>query len=183
MRTCHHNPDRLVQFSKMSKGVPKIRYPQSIEKFSDCLIAKMRKAARGHDPGFIATAVGQGFAMDVGFMFQKSKNAARAQRLTGVNGNNAYCIVYDFCSEAIFGVTMRGKTIPPTWLNVLLTRISPRGTPGRSVRLDLGGETDKNPTIQALFVKHGYITQPTSAGASSQNGMGERPHQTVGMAV
>jgi hypothetical protein len=143
----------------------------------------MRKAARGHDPGFVATAVGQGLAMDVGFMFQKSKNAARAQRLTGVNSNNAYCIVYDFCSEAIFGVTMRGKTIPPTWLNVLLTRISPRGTPGRIVRLDLGGETGKNPTIQALFIKHGYITQPTSAGASSQNGIGERPHQTVGMAV
>jgi hypothetical protein len=69
------------------------------------------------------------------------------------------------------------------WINIRLTHISPHDTPGCIVRLFLGGENGKNPMIQALFVKHGYITQPTSAGASSQNGMGERPQQTVGMDV
>jgi hypothetical protein len=118
-------------------------------------------------------SIGQGLAIDVGFMFQRSKNAARAKRLTGINGNTAYCVIYDFFSELVFGVTSRGKTIPLAWLHILLTRIAPRDTPGRIVRLDLGGETGKNPDIQALFLKHGYILEPTGAGASSQNGATE----------
>jgi hypothetical protein len=143
----------------------------------------MRKAARGQDRGLVATALGQGLALDVGFMFGRSKDKARAKRLEGINGGNAYCLIYDFKSELIFGVTMSGKTIPVTWLHLLLTRIAPRGTPGRIVRLDLGGETGKNPTLAALFVKHNYIMQPTGASASSQNGSGERPNSSIGNAI
>jgi hypothetical protein len=166
MRTCHPNPERLVLLSKISRGMPRIKHPQDIEKCSDCLVGKMRKAARGHEPGVTATAVGQGLAMDVGFMFQTSKDKNRAKRLMGINGNNAYCIIYDFMSELILGVTMRGKSTPLTWLHIILTRIAPRDTHGRIVRLDLGGETGKNPNIAAMFVKHNYIMQPTGAGAS-----------------
>jgi hypothetical protein len=183
MRTCHPNPERLVLLSKIAKGVPKFKHPQDIEKCSDCLIVKLRKAARGKAPGFTVVSLGQGLTINVGFMFQRSKNAARAKRLTGVNGNNAYCVIYDFFYELVFGVTSRGKTIPLAWLHILLTRIAPRDTPGRIVRLDLGGETGKNPDIQDFFLKHGYILEPTGAGASSQNGWAERPHQKIGNAV
>jgi hypothetical protein len=54
LRNCHPNPDRLVLFSMITQGVPKLKHPQSIEKCTDCLIAKMRKAARGHTIGFVA---------------------------------------------------------------------------------------------------------------------------------
>jgi hypothetical protein len=121
--------------------------------------------------------------MDVGFMFQTSQNKNRATRLMGINGGNAYCLLYNFYSELFFGVTMRGKCIPLTWLNLVLTQIAPKDHPGRIVRLDLGGETGKNPEIAAMFLKHQYILQPTGAGASSQNGSGERPHSTIGNAV
>jgi hypothetical protein len=70
MRTCHPNPERLVVLSKLAKGMPKIKHPQDIEECSEYLIAKIKKAARGHNIGFEATAVGKGLAMDVGFMFQ-----------------------------------------------------------------------------------------------------------------
>jgi hypothetical protein len=183
MQTCHPNPDRLVLFSKINKGVPKIKHPQSIEQCSDCLVAKMRKAARCHDRGFVTTAVGQGLVLDAGFMFGRSKDKNRVKRLKGINGGKAYCLIYDFKSELIFGVTMSGKTIPVTGLHLLLTRIAPCDAPGRIVRLDLGGETGKNPTLTALFVEHNYIMQPTGAGASSQNGSSERPHSSVGNAV
>jgi hypothetical protein len=143
----------------------------------------MRKAACGHARGFVATAAGQGLALDVVFIFGRSKDKNRATRLKGLNGGNTYCIIYDFLSELLFGVTMSGKVIPITWLHILLTRIAPRGTPGRIVRLDLGGETGKNPKLVALFIKHNYIMQHTGAGASSQNGSGERPHSSIGNAV
>jgi hypothetical protein len=74
LHTFQPNPARLVQLSKISTGMPRITHPQQIEKCSDCLIVKMRKVARGSDPAFEATVVGQGLALDVGFMFQRSKN-------------------------------------------------------------------------------------------------------------
>jgi hypothetical protein len=49
--------------------------------------------------------------------------------------------------------------------------------------MDLGGETGLNPDVQALLYRHGYISQPTSSGYSSQNGVAERPHQTIANAV
>jgi hypothetical protein len=182
-RMCHPNPERLVLLSKMWKGMPTLTHPQYVEKCSDCLVANLRKAARAHAPGFKATVVGQGLDLDVGFMFQKSKDLERVARLAGINGNNAYCVIYDFFSELICGVATRGKVIPTTWLHILLTRIAPKSTPGRIVRLDLGGETGKNTVLQALFLKHGYLMEPTIAGSSSQNGLGERPHQTIGNAI
>jgi hypothetical protein len=143
----------------------------------------MRKAGCGHDCGFVATTVGQGLALDVGFMFGLSKDKNRDKRLKVTNGGTAYCLIYDFKSKLIFGVTMSGKLIPVTWLHLLITRIAPRDTPGCIIRIDLGGETVKKMTLTALFVKHNYIMQPTGAGASSQNGSGERHHSSVGNAV
>jgi hypothetical protein len=63
LRTSHPNPARLVQLSKITKGMPQITFPQQIEKCSDCLVAKMRKVARGSDPVFEATHLGQGLAV------------------------------------------------------------------------------------------------------------------------
>jgi hypothetical protein len=184
LRTCHPHPDRLIQLSKMSKGIPNIRHPQQIEKCSKYLVAKMRKAARGSDPSFVATHLGQALALDVGFMFQRSKDDARAEILTGLNGGNAYCIVYDFKTEVLFGITSQGKRISLPWLHLLLTRIAPPDSVSRHIiRMDLGGETGLNPDVQELLDRHGYITQPTGAGSSSQNGMAEHPHQTIANAI
>jgi hypothetical protein len=162
LRTCHPNPARLVHLSNISKGMPRITYPQDLEKCFECLVAKMRKAARGYDPAFEATYIGQGLDMDVGFMFQRSKNAERAEALQGLNSGNAYCILYDFLTELLFGLTMKGKTIPMIWLNILLTRIAPPSTiTHRIVRMDLGEKIGQNPEVNALFTHHGYLRQTT----------------------
>jgi hypothetical protein len=150
--------------------MPRIAHPQQIEKCSDCLMAKMRQAACGSAPSFVANFIGLGLALSVGFVFHRSKNNQRVGLLTGMNGCNAYCIIYYFFTKLIFGITLIGKTIPITWLNILLTRIA--RTPSvtlRIVRMDLGRETGFNPDINALLERHGYIAQPTKAGASSQN--------------
>jgi hypothetical protein len=144
----------------------------------------MRKVSPGSDPAFEATVIGQGLALDVGFMFQRSKNKLRAELLTGINGCKPYCIVYDFHTELIFGITLIGKTIPISWLNILLTRIYPPPSVTRHiVRMDVGGETGPNPDIKALLERHGYVTQPTGAGTSSQYPKAERPHQTISYGI
>jgi hypothetical protein len=63
------------------------------------------------------------------------------------------------------------------------TDCAPASVSLRIIRMDLGGETGLNPDVQALLDRHGYISQPTGAGYSSQNGVAERPHQTIANAV
>jgi hypothetical protein len=92
----HTNHARLVKLSQFYRGMPTIKSHQCIEQCSDCLITKMRKAARGSDPVFVATHLVQGLTLDIGFMFQKSKNAKRASILSGLNSCNAYYIVDAF---------------------------------------------------------------------------------------
>jgi hypothetical protein len=167
----------------MDKGMSLITNPQDINKYSDCLVAKMQKAARGCDPAFTAVAIGQGLALDVGFMFQKSKNTKRTALLAGINGQNAYCSIYNFHSELVFGVMMAGNTLPITWLHLLLTCIAPLNTSGGIVCMDLGGETGKNKEVHHLFTIQGCLLQPTGALSSSQHVSGERPHSTIGNAV
>jgi hypothetical protein len=169
-RTLHPNPARLVQLSNILKDMTHITHPQQIEKCSDCLVAEMRKAARGSAPTFEETFIGQGLALNTGFMFQRPNNHHQAELLTGINGCNAYCIIYDFLTELMFGISLIGKTIPITWLNILLTRIAPPPSSTRGiVHMDLSGEPGLNPYINALLERHGYITQHTRACASSQN--------------
>jgi hypothetical protein len=84
----------------------------------------------------------------------------------------------------LFGVTSQGKHISLPWLHLLLTQIGhPASVTRRIIHMGLGGETGLNPDVQELLDRHGYITQPTSAGSSSQNGMAERPHQTIENAI
>jgi hypothetical protein len=180
IRTCHPNPARFVQLSKISTGMPRITHPQQNEKCSDCLIAKMRKAARGSDLEFEATVIVQGLPIDVSFMFQRSKNKLWAEILVGINVCNVYCIDSDLLAELIFGITLIGKTVPVTWLKILLTRIVPSPSiTCRIVCMDLGGDTGLNPDSNSLMERHGYITQPTGAGVSSQNPMADRSHHMI----
>jgi hypothetical protein len=100
IRTCHPNPQHLMLLSKIMKGLPNIKHPQDIEQCSDCFIAKLCKAARGHALGLEATststAEGQGLAINDRFMVQRLKNVVWAKLLTGINSNNDYCMVYEF---------------------------------------------------------------------------------------
>jgi hypothetical protein len=180
---CHPNQARLILMYKLSKCMPKITHMRDIEQCLEFITTKMLNTARGHVTGFETTAVGHGLAIDVVLMLQKSKNKNRAERLIGISGGNAYCIIHDLFSELLFGVTVQGKIIPLTWLHVLLICISPKDQPGQIVRLSLGGKTGKHPEVKALFLKHQYILQPTGARASSQNGSVERPHSTIGAAI
>jgi hypothetical protein len=140
--------------------MPRITHPKQIEKCSDCLIAKTCKTARGSDPAFEAIVISQGLALYIGFVFQRSNNKLWAEILTGINGCNDYCIVYDFHTKLIFGITLIGTYVPITWLNILLTRISPPpSVTRRIVCMELGGETGCSPDINALLERRGIVSE------------------------
>jgi hypothetical protein len=72
---------------------------------------------------------------------------------------------------------MAGKTLPITWLHLLLNRISSRDMPKWIVRMDLGGKTCRK-QAHRLFTIHVYLLELTGALSSSQDGSGERPHSS-----
>ena len=50
----------------------------------------------------------------------------------------------------------------------------------RFVRTDGEGSLVEPPSFRTMVTRHGYSLQKTAADTSSQNGMAERPHQTLG---
>ena len=105
------------------------------------------------------------------------------QRLTGIDGSQAYLLVTDHKSGHIWGVTSDKKGPPLAWLNKLLARIKPEGVKGHYIMMDLGGELGKNKAVLELLKKHDYDIRPTSPDSSHQNTLGEQPHETIGDAM
>ena len=180
--TVHPHIDRLMKLQKLSKGIPKLKYPQSIEKCRDCLVAKLRRCARGGPEDISPTVPGQILYIDAGFMFTKSKNTARTKRLTGIHGGSSYFIIHDAYTSLTFGTTTSSKQPPVVWLMLILTRLNCK-IPRRFVRMDSGGELAKSKAVKKIFQRFHYLLEPTGAHSSSQNGGGERPHQDIGNMV
>ena len=85
-----------------------------------------------------AKYVGMGLSLDWGFVVQKSSNDERMQKLAGVDGSQAYLLVTDHYGDHIWGISAGSKSPPLTWINRLLTRISPN-VQVKHVTMYLGG--------------------------------------------
>ena len=160
-------------------GIPKIKHHCIVDKCPTCTQTKMHKNPVGHgNLRADAKCVGMGLSLDWVFVFQKSTNDDRVQKLTGVDCSQAYLLAFDHFSDHIWGISARSKSPPLTWINRLLTRISP-DVQGKYVTMDLGGELGRNKEFQQIFLKHGYEIRPTTPNASNENALVKRPHHTI----
>jgi hypothetical protein len=138
----------------------------------------MRKSARvSGDTRHDATVLGQGVSMDFGFIVQRSKNVERFESFQGINGETAYLIVANHCTDVLWGIPTDGKAPPITWLNRWFAQYKPSAAPFYYAAMDEGGEMAKNPDFLRLLEHHGYDVRPTVPDSSFQNAPGERPHQ------
>eukprot|EP00957_Ditylum_brightwellii_P055930 4237964-Ditylum_brightwellii.AAC.1 len=172
--------DDDVNYMTEDDGIPKIKNPTNIDKYDTCLTCKMWKAVKSHGDIRKGTEVtGQGLLLDWGFIVQKSKNQDRVNRLTSINGFQSYLLVVDHHSDRFWPLCSDSKSPPLSWLNCLLTKISPNHE-NKCVCMDLGSELGRNVEIKKLLTKHGYDIYPTGSDAFHQNSPGERPHETIG---
>ena len=84
-------------------------------------MAKMQKLARGGPEAVTATEPGQVLGIDYGFMFGRSKNEIRNERLVGLTGCSAYVTIIDAYRGMIVGCPTTNKTPPILYLNTVLT--------------------------------------------------------------
>lgn len=183
-RLAHMHARRISDLHRSVDGVPKVPLATELDTCPVCASAKLRKANRTSTNTRVATVVNQGISIDFGFIVQKSSNQARFDRLQGLHGETCYCLIVDHKSGTLYGETFRSKAPPIDFLNRWLTRHGcGKDVSDKYVRFDLGGDLGKCDEVVELFEDAGYSVEPTAPMASSSNGPGERPHQTIGDAI
>jgi hypothetical protein len=114
---------------------------------------------------------------------QKALNAARRyNRLKGVNGETCYVLIVDRKSGAMQVSIRRDKTPPLDFFAHWIAKHASTA-PNRVVRFDRGGELGHCEEVHELFSKAGYDVQFTASRSSSEIGLVERYHRTIGDAV
>ena len=137
-----------------------------------------RKKGFNDDPDR-ALVPGGRFNMDFGFVcgdtVTKSKDSPL---LTSNEGYNCYLLIADEYSRYLWVFLFASKAPPiETVKSFLNTHGLKHGL--RRVQTNQGGELAKSAKFRDMIQQSGYTLEPTAAGASFQNAIVERPHQTL----
>ena len=78
---------------------------------------------------------------------------------------------------------LKSKSVSHHLLTNFLNTHGNNNLPNRRIRTDGEGSLSESVTFRALLSRLGYILQKTATDSSSQNGLAERPHQTLATMV
>jgi hypothetical protein len=184
-RLGHLNFRSLSEMYKFADGIPKFKQSHQTENCSTCVMSKLGRSPRGH--GTIADKAevhGQVLCADWGFVCQNSSDPTRVPRLTSVYGDTSYLIFTCAHTGALYGVCAGSKSVPTKWLHIFLHRISAGvGNRPKIILVDRGSELGRSSEFKRIAELHGYLIPTAGPDKSSMNGLGERPHSTIGDAI
>ncbi len=187
-RLVHISDSSLSLLHEKVKGVPRIRPRVTIDPCPTCISTKLKKRCkfktdkiRDHlsireDPQVVFF---QHLQIDFGFIVVHSKNEQRYRRLSAHNGDTCYVTLQCMKTNYVAGCAGPTKEAPLKFLHFLLVKFCPWSKKDRSIRMDEGGETGRNPGVEALFQLFGYQIHGTGPDNSSAIGQEERFHPTV----
>jgi hypothetical protein len=184
-RLGHLNFRSLADLHKFATGIPRFKQSHVIDNCSSCLVSKLRRSPRGHGKiGEQATVHGQVLCADWGFVCQNSSDTDRITRLASVHGDTSYLIFTCVYTGALYGVCAGSKSVPTKWLHIFFHRLS-RGITDykRNIIVDRGSELGRSTEFKRIAESHGYLVNTSGPDKSSMNGLGERPHSTIGDAL
>jgi hypothetical protein len=184
-RLGHLNFRALADMHKFATGIPKFKQSHVFDNCASCLVSKLRRSPRGHGKiGADATVHGQVLCADWGFVCQNSPDTDRVSRLTSVYGDTSYLIFTCVRTGALYGVCAGSKSVPTKWLHIFLHRMS-RGINDytKNIIVDRGSELGRSIEFKKIAETHGYLLNTSGPDKSSMNGLGERPHSTIGDAL
>ena len=179
-RLCHIHSRRMSDLWKCARGVPRLAVEPEGSICPICAHGKSTKADRSTEDSNRATVAYQGLSVDFGFVVQKGSNEARHAQAVGLNGETCYCLIVDHHSKCVFSETFASKAPPIAFLTKWLSvRGAGPSVTDKYVLMDKGGDLGQCREVWDLFESHGYRVKTTATNASSQNGLGERPHRTI----
>ena len=110
-------------------------------------------------------------------MIQKPYDKERTERLTGINGEQAYLLISDHIIGKLWHVNYGINNYPLNWINRCLACNTIKKIQNKCVIMDQGGEIAWNPVIVSLFDKYGYAVIWTAPDAYHQKYPAEGPHR------
>ena len=118
---------------------------------------------------------GDRFQMDFGFMSGKIDNKI----VRSHEGYNCYLLIIDYYTRYTWVFLSKNKAPPLRTITQFLRTYG--NTDGvRIIRTDQGGELARSTSFKEVVTKAEYTIEITGADNSSQNGLAERPHRTLG---
>ena len=193
-RLGHAPLDRLLRTSKHVQGLPHLPpgHIPSFVKCRACDIAKLKKAPRGHPtPDQPDLQTGQNFHMDLGFIRGPANLQAVVDReeeaqpkiIHSRQGYTCYLLIIDRKSRYMWVFPLKSRSVSIDLMDSFLAIHGNHQVQPRLIRTDGEGSLAESEEFRALLVKHKYLLQKTATDTSSQNGMVERPHQSLGAMV
>ncbi len=128
---------------------------------------------------------GQHFSIDYGFMRGSTYTDQddKGHTVTSIDGYRSYCLIIDRRSRYTWTFLTKTKHPPIELLRTFLQQHGNTTATRRTLRTDEGGELWQNTAFRQMALETGYNLEPTAAGAPFQNGLAERPNQTLGNMV
>ena len=135
----------------------------------------IKKTSNKHvTPSSHITRFGDRFQMDFGFMKGKTDNIS----VRSHDGYNSYLLIIDYFTRYLWVFLSKNKQPPIKVLHKFL-RTYGQQTGIRTIRTDQGGELARSSEFQQAITEAGYSIEITGSDNSAQNGVAERPHQTL----
>ena len=139
------------------------------------------------DTEYIQGAPGQHFHIDFGFVrgyeddVDQTSTKAKKKSLinTSIDGHNCYVIIIDRITRYTWVFLSKNKRPPVDIIRQVLENFKSE-TGNKTVRTDQGEELGHSTLFSNMIAECGFALEETRAGASSQNGMAERPNRTFG---
>ena len=193
----HCSAQRLRRTQKLADGIPNIdtKTLPPIITCRICDVAKLRKAPRGDLDVTDLTTIecGQSFSMDIGFIRGPSNLPEVLSRteepalkiIESRHGYVCYLLIIDKRSRYTWVFPLKSKSVPLELVRTFLTTHGSTTARNRTIRTDGEGSLAESSQFRRLVQnpQFGYILQKTATDSSSQNGLAERPHQTLATMV
>ena len=95
-------------------------------------------------------------------------------------GYVCYLLIVDRATRYIWVFPLRSKSINPDLIDLFLRTHGLHRCVQKTLRTDGEGSLAESVVFRNILLSHGYILQKTATDTSSQNGVAERPHRTLG---
>ena len=190
-RAIHSGQNVLEALPRCVDGVPKNlgQCRHGLYKCACCQSAKSTNCSGNPEEEVKATVPCERLHMDFGFIkaVDNESDDKISNLIRSYDGYNSYLLIIDKKTRYIWIFLSESKSPPVATVDKFFMKHGipqdKRGGLNLVVRTDQGGELSNNERFQKILALHGYALETTAAGSSSQNGLAERPNETIGSSL
>ena len=173
-RLIHPGDSIMKHIHQTVDGVPKLtKHP--FHKCNTCDDMKVKKQLNAKGESAPTTRPGQRFHMDFGFVRGKKKHIS----VRSHDGYRSYLLIIDHYSRYGWIFLSKNKQPPLATIKYFLSSYGINDNTVKVIRTDQGGELARSKEFRKVVEAASYSIETTGADNSSQNGIVERPHQTL----